>query len=165
MTVLQGIAHWASITRPNTMFDPAYKIDLSIDLKDAKVKKVLKEYPSLKDRIKNDEDRGDYINFKRLQFRKDGTENFPPKLVDSKKNPLSVTIGNGSKVNVSFNPYDYNFKGKKGVAFNLNGVQILELIRYDKEEDEFGEEDDGFVDDTETLGKASDDDLDDEIPF
>ena len=49
MTVLQGIAHWASITRPNTMFDPAYKIDLSIDLKDDKVKKILKEYPSLKD--------------------------------------------------------------------------------------------------------------------
>ena len=31
MATVQGKAYWASITRPNTTFDPVYQIDLAVD--------------------------------------------------------------------------------------------------------------------------------------
>ena len=35
MPTVEGKAYWASVTRPNTTFDPVYQIDLAVDDKTA----------------------------------------------------------------------------------------------------------------------------------
>ena len=36
MPTVEGKAYWASVTRPNTTFDPVYQIDLAVDEQTAK---------------------------------------------------------------------------------------------------------------------------------
>ena len=76
MATVQGKAYWASITRPNTTFDPVYQIDLAVD------DDVAKEFSSKGITVKEDE-RGKIVKFKRRVNRADGTSNPAPKLVDS----------------------------------------------------------------------------------
>ena len=68
MPTVEGKAYWASVTRPNTTFDPVYQIDLAVDEQTAK---------SFKDSgvaVKTD-DRGNIVKFKRKVARADGTKN------------------------------------------------------------------------------------------
>ena len=51
-------------------------------------------------------------------------------LVDGAKNPLDKIVGNGSKVKVMYKPYEWNFKGKKGMGLDLQAVQVIDLIEY-----------------------------------
>ena len=80
MATIQGKAYWASITRPNTTFDPVYQIDLAIDDETAD------QFSAKGITVKEDE-RGKVVKFKRRVSRADGTDNPQPKLVDSSKNP------------------------------------------------------------------------------
>jgi hypothetical protein len=57
--------------------------------------------------------------------------NYPAKVVDASKNAVDGKIvGNGSKVKVVWNPYDWNFKGKKGTSAGFTVVQVLDLVAY-----------------------------------
>ena len=58
MATVQGKSYWASITRPNTTFDPVYQVDLAIDDKTAD------EFKSRGIKVKTD-DRGNIIKLKR----------------------------------------------------------------------------------------------------
>ena len=51
------------------------------------------------------------------------------------KNPLDKIVGNGSKVKVMYKPYEWNFKGKKGMGLDLQAVQVIDLIEYTPRED------------------------------
>ena len=95
MATVQGKAYWASITRPNTTFDPVYQIDLAVN------DDVAKEFSSKGITVKEDE-RGKIVKFKRRVNRADGTSNPAPKLVDSAKNAIDVLVGNGSEVKVMY---------------------------------------------------------------
>ena len=81
--------------------------------------------------------------------RKDGSLNQPPKVVDSQLNPITNTlVGNGSKIKVSYRPFEWNFGGRSGVSAGLNSVQVLELVEYNP--DGVGSEfmvEEGYVDD------------------
>ena len=83
MPTVEGKAYWASVTRPNTTFDPVYQIDLAVDDKTAE------EFKGKGVTVKQD-DRGAIIKFKRKVARADGTKNPMPRLVDSAKNPIDV---------------------------------------------------------------------------
>ena len=106
------------------------------------------------------------INIKRKYTRKDGTKNSAPRVVDSKKTPISsdVLIGNGSLVNVAFDTYDYNVGGNQGVGSSLKAVQVTKLVEYSPSEnlDEFSEES-GYQ--AKTNGASKNELEDDKLPF
>ena len=166
MPVISGTAYWAKVHQPH--FDQyneqgIFSIDVTVD---AKTKKQLQDL-GLGPRIKNKGDeRNDFVTIKRKYTRKDGTKNSAPRVVDSKKTPISsdVLIGNGSLVNVAFDTYDYNVKGNQGVGASLKAVQVIKLIEYSPSEnlDEFSEES-GYQ--AKTNGASKNELEDDKLPF
>ena len=166
MPVISGTAYWAKVHQPH--FDQyneqgIFSIDVTVD---AKTKKQLQDL-GLGPRIKNKGDeRNDFITIKRKYTRKDGTKNSEPRVVDSKKTPISPDdlIGNGSKVNVAFDTYDYNVGGNQGVGSSLKAVQVIKLIEYSPSEnlDEFSEES-GYQ--AKTNGASKNELEDDKLPF
>jgi hypothetical protein len=154
MSVISGTAYWASITIPNTTFDQdgVYTIDVcNLDEENANIA----SQDGLEVKNKGDE-RGDFITAKMKVKRKDGGLNTPPKVVDSKLNPIvDVLVGNGSQVNVSYRPFEWSFGNKSGVSAGLNSIQVLDLIEYNPtgSSSEFAVED-GYTND-----------IDQDIPF
>ena len=166
MPVISGTAYWAKVHQPH--FDQYNEQGIfTIDVKvDAKTKKQLQDL-GLGPRIKTkDDERGEFITIKRKYTRKDGTKNSAPRVVDSKKTPISPDdlIGNGSKVNVAFDTYDYNVGGNQGVGSSLKAVQVIKLIEYSPSEnlDEFSEES-GYQ--AKTNGASKNELEDDKLPF
>lgn len=148
MAIISGTAYWASIQSPNTKFDANGVWTINVSLDAAGLKKA--EELGIDGLIKNrGDDQGDYLQFKRKVKRNDGTENNPPKVLDSGKKviPSDILVGNGSKVNVKFNTYEWKFGGRTGTGLDLIAVQVTDLV-------EFGE-------DFEDLSGSSSEDLSD----
>ena len=160
---IQGKAMWACVQSPNTKFESVYCIDVIIDA--AQVKEVKKQ--GLK--VKENDNGESFVKIKRKLFRKDGTENPKPKVVDASKEPFTDLIGNGSIVNVFYNLYQWGPASYgSGIGADLTGVQVLDLVEYSGGEPNF-EEVDGFrsskpkdMKDPEPL---SENDFDDDISF
>lgn len=55
-----------------------------------------------------------------------------PRVFDAKGNPIltDVRAGNGSLLNVNFEPYPYVLNNQVGVALRLVAVQIVKLVEY-----------------------------------
>jgi hypothetical protein len=75
---LSGKCHYASITEPNTKFDPVWSIQLEVDKENRK----LIEKAGLPINNKEDE-RGDFVTIKRKVMRKDGSQRSAPRITDS----------------------------------------------------------------------------------
>jgi len=133
MAIIEGTAYWASLTRPNEKFEPMWTIDLSVDEKSAN---ELKEQGIKVGETTVDETTiPNIVKFKRKCSKANGDKNTQPQLVDGAKNPLDKIVGNGSKVKVMYKPYEWNFKGKKGMGLDLQAVQVIDLIEYTPRED------------------------------
>lgn len=133
MSIIQGTAYWASITQPNTKFEPTWCIDVA-NL-DAKAKKILKA-DGLADKIKNlGDDRGDFIKITQKVEKRNGDIFEPPKVVDGMKRPFTDLVGNGSKVAVKYLVREWEYAGKSGTTADLKAVQVLEHIAYGDGED------------------------------
>ena len=145
MPVITGTAYWAAITNPNTTFDSdgIWSIDVA-NLDKKNLEMVKKDGLAIKNK---GDDRGDFVTVKRRVRRKDGSLNRAPDLVDGQKRTMTNTlIGNGSKVNVHYTTYEWEFKGRAGVSADLRAVQVVELIPYNTEADEaFDVVDGGFI--------------------
>jgi len=143
MSVISGTAYWASLQSPNTKFEPSWQIEVcNLDAEN----KAIAEKDNLT--IKYDDVKGDYVSIKRKVKRKDGNNNQPPIVVDAQKRPMLDLIANGSKVNVLYEPFEWNFGGKTGVSADLRAVQVTELVPYSTEEDDaFDVVPDGFTSD------------------
>ena len=128
MPTVEGKAYWCAITRPNTTFDPVYQVDLAID--DA----TAKDFTSRGVTVKTD-DRGNIIKLKRKVERNDGTKNPVPRLVDAKKNPIDVLVGNGSQIKALYKEFEWTFAGKSGKSLDLQAVQVLDLVPYGEDFD------------------------------
>tara|TARA_R110000751_G_scaffold46569_1_gene104666 strand:- start:1938 stop:2396 length:459 start_codon:yes stop_codon:yes gene_type:complete len=152
MPVLNGKAYWASIANPNTTFEPVWSIDLAIDSDNRK--KAIDSGLAVKNK---DDERGDFITFKRKVTSKSGNTNNPPSLKDSQKRDIKGTlVGNGSDVNVLYKTYEWSYAGKSGIGADLQAVQVINLVEYLEGED--------F--DVIPNGYETGDNLDsDEIPF
>jgi hypothetical protein len=70
------------------------------------------------------------IMFKRKVERKDGTPNAVPKLLDSSKNPLDISVGNGSKVRVQYREWETSNQFGDFKGLDLQAVQVLDLVEY-----------------------------------
>ena len=145
--VISGTAYWASVITPNTKFDAdgVWTIDVG-NLDDLNKKKAQKDGLTVKN--KGDE-KDDFVTIKRKVRNAKGSLNRQPNVVDANKRLVTETmIGNGSKVNVLYEPFEWNFGGKTGVSADLRAVQVTELVPYSTEEDDaFDVVPDGFTSD------------------
>jgi hypothetical protein len=145
--LIKGIAYWARVTGEPTRNEQypdnprAWSIDVTLDKETVAVLKEKGLFPKIKNK---GDDRGQFITFKRKEFKKDGvTRNQPIKIVDHHGNPWksNVLIGNGSVVNVSFNIYE-DRRGQANPA--ILAIQVWDHVPYvANNQDEFPVKDDG----------------------
>lgn len=123
MAILEGTAKWASITTPNTKFEPVYTVDLIVD------EDTANDFASRGHKIKQ-HDEGPAIVIKRKVNGPNGIVRPAPRLLDESKQEVTTAVGNGSKVRVQFN--EYAGEGKYGpyTGLDLQAVQIVDLVPY-----------------------------------
>ena len=145
---ITGKCHYASITEPNTKFDPVWSIQVEVTDDNREVV----EKSGLKVANKGDE-RGDFVTIKRKVHRKDGTERTAPLVMDSQNNRWNndKKIANGSTVNVKAIPYEWDYAGKSGISADLAAVQIVDFIEYSGNQQDFAPVDGGYVQEAEAV--------------
>ena len=125
---ITGKCHYASITEPNTKFEPVWSIQVEVN--DDNRSAI--EGAGLNISNKED-DRGDFVTIKRKVLRKDGTQRQPPIVKDSQNNLWGgKLIANGSTVNVKAIPFEWTYAGKSGVSADLAAVQVVDFIEYNE---------------------------------
>tara|TARA_S200002703_G_C3733658_1_gene225520 strand:+ start:453 stop:887 length:435 start_codon:yes stop_codon:yes gene_type:complete len=124
MATVNGTAYWASITSPNTRFDPVYTVDLVVDEKTA-------DGFRSKGYVVKDKEYGPTIVIKRKVNQANGKVRPAPRLVDKFNKAVDVMVGNGSTVKVQYKEWESNWKGKAFQGLELQAVQILDLVQYD----------------------------------
>ena len=130
MAVANGKAYWASVTVPNTTFEPVYTVDLVIsdeDAQDFKARGIKVKDFSLKDDDGTPQYIGKAVTIKRKVNGKNGTRS-APKLFNKSKEPMDVTVGNGSEVRVQYNEYPWEYAGKSGISLDFQAMQVLDLV-------------------------------------
>ena len=105
MAILEGTAYWASITTPNTTFEPVYTVNLVVDDETAN------DFASRGHKIKQ-MDEGPAVIIKRKVNGPNGMIRPAPRLLDSNKQEVTTAVGNGSKIKVQYN--EYSGEGKFG---------------------------------------------------
>lgn len=133
MAVVEGKAYWASVTTPNTKFEPVYSVNLVVD------EDVAKEFSTKGFAVKQMQE-GPSIVIKRKVTDKKGSKNPLPKLLDLNGQPLDILVGNGSDVKVQYREWEVtnsygNFKG-----LDLQGVKVMNLVPYGGAASSDGEE-------------------------
>jgi|TARA_Y100000401_G_C8251299_1_gene188296 hypothetical protein len=145
---ITGKCHYASITEPNTKFDPVWSIQVEVTDDNREVV----EKSGLKVANKGDE-RGDFVTIKRKVHRKDGSQRNAPLVMDSQNNRWNndKKIANGSTVNVKAIPYEWDYAGKSGISADLAAVQIVDFIEYSGNQQDFAPVDGGYVQEAEAV--------------
>ena len=133
MAIIDGTAYWASLTRPNERCDPMWRIVLAVDSQSAEDLKG--QGITVAETTVDEKTIPNIIRFKRKVSKASGDKNTQPQLVDADKKPLEKIVGNGSKVKVLYKPYEWNFKGKKGIGLDLQAVQVMDLVEYTPREE------------------------------
>jgi hypothetical protein len=121
MAVLKGTAYWASITVPNTNYEPQYTVNLVVP------QEVADDFESRGFTVKQMEE-GPALIIRRKVLKKNGQASKVPVLLDKAKNPLDVAVGNGSVVRVQYDEWETVYKGKDFKGLDLKGVQVLDLV-------------------------------------
>ena len=127
MAILEGSVKWASITTPNTKFEPVYTVDLIVD------EKIANDFASRGHKVKQ-HDEGPALVIKRKVHGPNGITRPAPRLLDKDKQEINVAVGNGSKVRVQCSEYEWEYAGKSGKSLDLQGVQVIELVEYKAED-------------------------------
>jgi hypothetical protein len=133
MAIIEGTAYWASLTRPNEKFEPMWRIDVAVDDKTAEDLKS--QGIAVGETVIDDQTISNIVRFKRKVSKANGDKNTQPTLVDANKVALDKIVGNGSKVNVMYKPYSWNYKNKTGIGLDLQAVKVLDLIEYTPKEE------------------------------
>lgn len=143
----KGTAYWASITVPNTTFEPVYQLELVLD--DATADEfeargfptingtAVKRDGSMKTSAHYD---GRAVLIKRKVNRKDGTPNFKPKLYDSNGELTEDMVGNGSTVLVKYREWEVENQFGHFKGLDLVRVKVLNLVEF-VSSSEFDEDD------------------------
>ena len=121
MAILEGTAYWASVTTPNTTFEPVYTVNLVV--KDDVAEDFRQRGFSIKSM-----DEGQAIVIKRKVNGPNGMIRPAPKLVDRNKQPLDCKVGNGSEVKVQYKEWESNWKGKLYKGLDFQAMQVLNLV-------------------------------------
>jgi hypothetical protein len=121
MAILEGTAYWASVTTPNTTFEPTYSVNLVVD--EATAADFKARGFSIKEM-----DEGPSIVIKRKVDGKDGAVRSAPRLVDQYKNPLDAKVGNGSVVKVQYNEWETTNKYGSFKGLDFQAMQVIDLV-------------------------------------
>ena len=143
--MITGTAYFASVTEPNTNFEPVWSINVC-DLDEESMKTVVEDGLILKPA--NDKHPTDYVVIKQKVNNPKGGRFNAPVVVDAAKEPWDGRkIGNGSKVRVLYNPRPWTYAGKEGVTADLKKVMVTDLIPYADASgtDEFDVEEGGYT--------------------
>ena len=131
MAIQEGVAYWASVTSPNTRFEPVYSVDPVVD------PTVADDFENrgfkVKSLVVNNEEVGRAITIKRKVNGKKGSRP-APKLFNKNKEQIDVLVGNGSKVKVQYDEWeiDNTFGHFKGLDFQA--MQVLDLVSFKSED-------------------------------
>jgi len=155
---------WASVHEPKPAFtdpatgkpqgNPRYEIEIVFDPKDAEMKEWASEIQGrVKEKkydnnvVKPDTDENGEPNGRYFVRFRTG-EQYPPRVFDTYGNTITpdTMVGNGSKVQVSYNEAEYSGFGG-GITLYFNAVCVRELVEY--------KADDGFEFDTSDSGNGS----------
>ena len=123
MAIVEGVAMWASVTTPNTTYTPVYTVNLVVD------EGVANDFRSRGFTVK-DMDEGPALVIKRKVNGKNGQVNSAPKLLDRNKEPLNVSVGNGSKVRVQYKEWESTWNGTLYKGLDFQAMQVIELVEY-----------------------------------
>ena len=130
MSVLQGPLYWASITNPNTTYEPVYSVNVIVD--DA----TAADFEKRGFRIKQ-MDEGAALVVKRKVSGPNGMTRAAPKLFDKSKNEVDVSVGNGTIGKVQYKEWEVVRQGETYRGLDLQAVQILDLVSFNQAGDEF----------------------------
>lgn len=123
MAKIKGIAYWCFLTALDVKFEPCWRVEVHMTKEEAEKLKAVGVKPKLVD---TDSEYKYSINIKRKEIRqKTGGKNSAPRVVDASLQPFTDIIGNGSEVIVQYGPYNWEYKGKKGIGLDLQAVQVL----------------------------------------
>ena len=121
MAILQGEAYWASVTTPNTTYEPVYSVNLVVD------ETTAKDFERRGFPIKQ-MDEGPAIVIKRKVNGPNGMVRQAPKLLDRNKNPLDARVGNGSNVRVQYKEWESVWKGRTYKGLDFQAMQVIDLV-------------------------------------
>lgn len=119
--IVNAIAQWACLAKPNEM-SGKFQVDLTqLDEKDV-AQLAAAGVPVSFGKGKK-EGYGNYITVKSER---------PVAVVTTTKTPFDAAkLGNGSKVKASVKPFEWNFKGKKGISAGLQALMVTEAKIYE----------------------------------
>jgi len=143
MAVLKNVqVRWAQIQAPDTRYDPQWSVDALLTKEQAKaISDAAKKVHKKGVKIKKDDDGQLYYKFSRKVDKADGSgENKAPRCIDGQKNPVTDLIGNGSLCNIQYSVFPWDNKFGTGVGIDFAGIQVLELVSFGGDADEFGVE-------------------------
>ena len=131
MAVLEGKAYWASVTTPNTTFEPVYTVVVVVEDEVAnnfeargfKVKDL-----SIKDENGGQTSVGRALTIKRKVNGANGMVRTAPKLFDKEKNTLDSVVGNGSHVKVQYNEWEVDNKYGSFKGLDFQAMQVIDLV-------------------------------------
>lgn len=123
MPVQEGLAYWASVTTPNTRYQPKYTVNLVVDDDTA---------DAFKDRgfTVKDMEQGPALIIRRNVDGPNGMVRSAPKLFDRMKNTIDVSVGNGSRVKVQYKEWEKNNNGQLFKGLDFQALQVLELVEF-----------------------------------
>ena len=134
MAIQEGIAYWASVTTPNTKYEPVYTVDLVVE------DSVADDFISIGFKVKDielgDEKVGRAVTIKRKVNGPNGMVRNAPKLVDENKLPIDVLVGNGSRVRVQYNEWETSNKFGDFKGLDFQAMQVIDLVSYKSQDGE-----------------------------
>lgn len=131
MAVLEGEAYWASVTQPNTTFEPVYTVDLVIDnevASDFEARGFRVKDLSVKDEQGGQTSVGRAVTIKRKVNGPNGMVRNAPKLFDKDKNTMDDVVGNGSSVKVQYNEWETDNKYGQFKGLDFQAMQVIDLV-------------------------------------
>ena len=123
MALVEGVAYWASVTTPNTTYQPVYTVNLVVD------EEVANDFRSRGFTVKDMEE-GPALLIKRKVNGPNGMVRSAPKLLDRHKQPLNAAVGNGSKVKVQYKEWETTWNGTQYKGLDFQAMQVLDLVEY-----------------------------------
>ena len=136
--IVNGTAYWASIKTPNTTFEPMYTVNLVVDQDTAD------DFAGRGHKVKQ-MDEGPALVIKRKVNGPNGMVRNAPRLLDQNKQEVNLAVGNGSKIRVQCNEFEWEYAGNTGKSLDLQAVQIIDLVEYKAEDgSEFFDEGEEF---------------------
>ncbi|MAR17847.1 MAG: hypothetical protein CML44_00560 [Rhodobacteraceae bacterium] len=127
MAIVEGTAYWASIKTPNTKFEPVYSVNLVVDDDTAN------DFASRGHKLKQ-MDEGQAIIIKRKVNGPNGMVRPAPRLLNSDKQEVNYSVGNGSKVKVQYSEYEGENKYGPYKGLDFQAIQVLDLVEYRSED-------------------------------